>query len=89
MQVSGGCCKIARGSVIVMEGCTKRMPSESSSITEACLSKQKHPKMSNPKISNAKMSNQVQLETYHVDLLRMFNQKSKATTQCLIALSSS
>ena len=39
MQVSGGCCKIARASVIVMEGCTKRMPSESSSIAEPCLSK--------------------------------------------------
>jgi len=39
MQVSGGCCKIARASVIVMEGCTKRTPSESSSIAEPCLSK--------------------------------------------------
>ena len=39
MQVSGGCCKIARASVIVMEGCTKRTPSEPSSITEPCLSK--------------------------------------------------
>ena len=39
MQVSGGCCKIARASVIVMVGCTKRTPSESSSIAEPCLSK--------------------------------------------------
>ena len=39
MQVSGGCCKIPRASVIVMEGCTKRTPSEPSSITEPCLSK--------------------------------------------------
>ena len=39
MQVSGGCCKITRASLIVMEGCTKRTPSESSSIAEPCLSK--------------------------------------------------
>ena len=39
MQVSGGCCKIARASVIVTEGYTKRTPSESSSIAEPCFSK--------------------------------------------------
>ena len=39
IQVSGRCCKIPRASVIVMEGCTKRTPSEPSSITEPCLFK--------------------------------------------------
>ena len=36
MQVSGGFCKIPRTSVIVREGCTKRTPSDPSSITATC-----------------------------------------------------
>ena len=38
MQVSGGFCKIPTTSVIVREGCTKRTPSDPSSITATCLS---------------------------------------------------